>query len=80
MLWSSKQTFWSPKQTLWSPAVVPENIKKIHETVLANRKLKLRDIANTVKASEDSVFTILREHLSTRKLGSKWIPRLLKNK
>ena len=58
-------------------AVVPENIKKVHKIVLADRKLKLREIAEELKISEGSVFTILHEHLSMRKLCSKWVPRLL---
>ena len=58
-------------------AVVPENTKKLHKLVLANHKLKLCGIAEEVKISEGSVFTILHEHLSMRKLCSKWLPRLL---
>ena len=58
-------------------AVVPENIKKAHKIVLADRKLKLRDIADTLKISEGSVFIILHEHLSMRKLFPKWVSRLL---
>ena len=57
--------------------VVPEHIKKVHKMVLANRKFKLREVADTLKISEGSVFTILHEHLSMRKLCSKWVPRLL---
>ena len=45
--------------------------------VLADRKLKLREIADTLKISEGSIFTILHKHLSMRKLCSKWVPRLL---
>ena len=58
-------------------AVVPENITKVHKIVLVNRKLKLRQITNTLKISEGSVFTILHESLGMRKLFSKWVPRLL---
>ena len=39
--------------------VVPENIKKVHEMVLADRKLKIREIADDLKISKDSVFTIM---------------------
>ena len=42
-------------------AVVPENIIKVHKMVLGNRKLKLREIADSLKISEGSVFTILHE-------------------
>ena len=58
-------------------AVVPENITKVHKIVLGDRKLKLREIADTLKISEGSVFTILHESLGMRKLFSKWVPRLL---
>ena len=40
-------------------AVLPENITKVHKIVLGERKLKLREIADTLKISESSVFTIL---------------------
>ena len=57
--------------------VTQENIKKIHELFISDRKLKLRDIAETTKISEGSVFTIMHEHLTMRKLVSKWVPRSL---
>ena len=58
-------------------AVVPENIQKVHKMVLDDHKLKLREITDTFKISEGSVFTISHEHLSMRKLYSKWVPHLL---
>ena len=58
-------------------AVVPEDTKKLHKIVLADRKLKLYETAEELKISEGSVFTILHEHLSMRKLCSKWVSRLL---
>ena len=57
--------------------VVPENTKNLLKLVLANYKLKLWEIAEELKISEGSVFTTLYEHLSMRKLCSKWVPRLL---
>ena len=51
----------------------PKNSK----LVLADRKLKLRKIAEELKISEGSVFTILHEHLSLRRLCSKWVQCLL---
>ena len=58
-------------------AVVPENITKVHKIVLGDRKLKLREIANTLNISEGSVFTILHESLEMRNLFPKWVPRFL---
>ena len=40
-------------------------------------ELKLCEIAEELKISEGSVFTILHEHLSLRKLCLKWVRRLL---
>ena len=58
-------------------AVVPENITKVHKIVLGDRKLKLRETADTFKISEGSVFTILHESLEISKLFPKWVPRFL---
>ena len=57
--------------------VTPETIKKVHQIVSENRKLKLRETADTLKISYGSVYAILHEYLSMRKLLSKWVPRLL---
>ena len=54
-----------------------ETIKKVYQIVFENRKLKLREIADTLKISYGSVYAILHDHLSMRKLLSKWVPRLL---
>ena len=42
-------------------AVVLENITKVHKIVLGDHKLKLREIADTLKISEGSVFKILHD-------------------
>ena len=57
-------------------AVVLENTKKLHKLILADRKLKLREIAEEL-ILEGIVFTILHEHLSIRKLCTKWVLDLL---
>ena len=38
--------------------------------------MKLHEIADTLKVSEGSVFTILHESVGMSKLFSKWVPRL----
>ncbi|XP_055302592.1 histone-lysine N-methyltransferase SETMAR-like [Sitodiplosis mosellana] len=58
-------------------AVIPENITKINKMIMADRKLKLQKIADILKISKGSVYTILHDHLGMRKLCSKWVPRLL---
>jgi len=39
--------------------------------------VKLRELADIVKISKERVGFILHEHLTMRKLCSKWVPRLL---
>lgn len=58
-------------------AIIPENVDKVLKMVRANRKVKIREIADTLKISSGSVFTILHEHLGMKKLLAKWVPRLL---
>ena len=58
-------------------SVILENTKKLHKLILADRKLKLREIVEELKISEGNVFPILHEHLSMRKLCSKWVLSLL---
>ena len=58
-------------------AVIPENIKKICKLVMNDRKWKVHELADIVKISDGSFFTILYEHLGVRKLCAKWVPREL---
>ena len=62
----------------WLESVILNAAIQTPIMVLADRKLKSREIADTLKISEGSVFTILHEHLNMRKLCSKWVPHLLK--
>ena len=60
-------------------AVDPENIKEFHELVLADRKLKLRNIAEELKISEGSVFTIFSQQESCVQIGCSVCSQLIKN-
>ncbi|QQP41991.1 Putative DD34D transposase [Caligus rogercresseyi] len=57
--------------------VFPENVEKTLKIIMDNRKVKLQEIADTLKLSKGSVFTIIHEYLNMKKLFSKWVPRLL---
>ena len=45
--------------------------------VLGDRKLNVREIADILKISEGSVFTIWHESFEMRKFFSKWVPCVL---
>jgi histone-lysine N-methyltransferase SETMAR len=55
----------------------PETIEKIHDMVLADRRLKVREIVEAIGISHGSVVSILNDHLGMRKLSARWVPRLL---
>ena len=54
------------KMLMPNEVVTPETIKEVHQIVFENRKLKLREIADTLKISYGSFYAILHEHLSMR--------------
>lgn len=54
-----------------------EMIDKVHDIVLADRRVKVLEIAEAVGISADRVWTILHEHLDMSKLSARWVPRLL---
>ena len=53
-----------------------EMIDKIHDIVLKDRRLKVREIIETVIISVGCVWRILHECLGMRKLSARWVPRL----
>ena len=54
-----------------------EMIDKIHDMVLNNRRLKVREISETVNVSVGRVWYILHECLGMSKLSTRWVLRLL---
>ncbi|XP_043259031.1 uncharacterized protein LOC122401139 [Colletes gigas] len=69
--------FDDPRPGAPKTATTEDNVKKIHDLVLADRRLKVREIAETVGISKDCVGHILHEILGMRKLSARWVPRLL---
>ena len=54
-----------------------EIIAEIHNVVLNDRRVKVRELANIAKISIDRLNKILHEHLHMKKLSARWVPRLL---
>lgn len=57
--------------------VTEEIVEKVHDMILADRRLKVREIAETVGVSYGTAFNILHDKLGVRKLSARWVPRLL---
>ncbi|KAJ0176850.1 hypothetical protein K1T71_008029 [Dendrolimus kikuchii] len=58
-------------------ATIDENIAKVHQMVLDDRRIKVREIAEVRNISKERVCHILNQHLDMRKLSARWMPRFL---
>jgi len=69
--------FDEPRPGAPKTATTEDKVTKIHDLVLADRRLKVRELAETIGISKDRVGHILHEILDMRKLSARWVPRLL---
>ncbi|UYV70100.1 hypothetical protein LAZ67_7001795 [Cordylochernes scorpioides] len=58
-------------------SVTQENIYKIHDLVMLDRRMAVRKIGETLGISKTTVDRIMREHLGLRKVSARWVPKLL---
>ena len=58
-------------------AVSEEIIAKIHNAVLSDRRMKVRELSNIAQISTERVHYVLHEKLHMKKLSARWVPRLL---
>ncbi|XP_030750541.1 protein GVQW3-like [Sitophilus oryzae] len=58
-------------------ATTDDNIAKVHQMMLDDRRIKVRKIAEVMNISKDYVCHTLNQDLGMRKLSARWVPRLL---
>jgi histone-lysine N-methyltransferase SETMAR len=49
----------------------------VHDIVLDDRRMKVREIAETINISKECVGYILHEELDMKKLCARWVPHML---
>ena len=54
-----------------------EMIDRIHDMVLSDRRIKVREIVEATGISQSTVFLILHEKIGVRKISARWVMRLL---
>ena len=54
-----------------------EMIDKIHDIVLSDRRIKVRKIVETTDISQGTVFSVLHEKLSVKKISARWVRHLI---
>ena len=57
--------------------VVPETIDAVRQLILQDRHVTYREIETTLGISGTSIHSILHEHLTVKKICSRWIPHNL---
>ncbi|GBP71549.1 Putative uncharacterized protein FLJ37770 [Eumeta japonica] len=57
--------------------VTEENIRKIEKLILADRRIKLWQIAEELQISKERVGEIIHEHMNMRKISARWVPKML---
>ena len=55
----------------------PEIIDKIHDMVLSDRRIKVREIVEATGISQGTVFSISITKLDVKKISAWWVPHLL---
>jgi len=58
-------------------ATTPEIIEQVHNMVLDDRWMKVREFAETIGISKERVGYILHEELDMKRLCARWVPRFL---
>jgi len=66
-----------PREGRPKSATTPKIIEQVHDMVLDDRRMKVREIAETIGISKERVGYILHEEMDMKKLCARWVPRLL---
>jgi len=66
-----------PREGRPKSATTLEIIEQVNDMVLDDRRMKVREIAETTGISEERVGYILHEQMDMKKLCARWVPRLL---
>jgi len=66
-----------PREGCPKSATTPEIIEQVHDMLLDDRRMKVREIAETIGISKERLGYILHEEVDMKKLCTRWVPRLL---
>ena len=66
-----------PREGRSKSATTPEIIEQVHNMVLDDQRMKVREISETIGISNERVGYILHEELNMKKLCARWVLHLL---
>jgi transposase len=65
-----------PREGRPKSATPPEIIEQVHDMLLDDRQMRVREIAETIGISKEEVRCILHEELCVKKFCTRWVPCL----
>ena len=66
-----------PREGRPKSATTPETTEQVHDMLLDDRQMKVREIVETIGISKERVGYIMLEELDMKKLCPRWVPRWL---
>ena len=66
-----------PREGRPMEVVTEENIRRVKEELLSDRRLKLKEITVRLEIPKTTAIRIIHEHLHMKKVSARWVPRLL---
>ncbi|GFR59349.1 histone-lysine n-methyltransferase setmar-like protein [Elysia marginata] len=77
-----KETTVPDRKRPWRPVSATDTMhqQKVDEMIVANRRVKQKDIANALDISKERVHHIITVHLGYRKVSPRWVPIQLTEK
>lgn len=66
-----------PRSGCPKSATTLEIIQKVHDMVMNDRRVKVREVSEAIGISKERVGHILHEELKMKKLCARWVPHLL---
>jgi [histone H3]-lysine36 N-dimethyltransferase SETMAR len=67
----------APRSGRPKTATDQENVRKVHQMVMSDRRINIDEIAEALKISAERVHHVLHEDLDMSKISARWVPRLL---
>ncbi|CAK9818971.1 Protein GVQW3, partial [Anthophora quadrimaculata] len=67
----------NPREGCPKTATTPQIIQQVHDMVLDDRRVKVREIAEAIGISNERIGNILHEELHMKMLCVRWVPHLL---
>ena len=75
--WGREDLKDAPREGRPVTATTEENVKRVHDAILENRKIDIIHLVDELNLSSGTISSIIHDHLLMKKLCAHWVPRML---